>query len=78
MFIAYTTNLHINVVNNNNHFLEKHLAFLILLSDLMTYYANSSDPDQVRQNVGPDLDPRCLTPKLFCFFICFFSQLILI
>ena len=27
MFIAYTNNLHINVVNNNNNFLEKHLVF---------------------------------------------------
>ena len=25
MFIAYTNNLHNNVVNNNNNFLEKHL-----------------------------------------------------
>ena len=23
--------------------------------------ANSLDPDQARQNVGPDLDPICLT-----------------
>ena len=28
MFIAYTNNLHINVVNNNNNFLEKHPLFL--------------------------------------------------
>ena len=27
MFIAYTNNLHINLVNNNNNFLEKLLAF---------------------------------------------------
>ena len=25
-------------------------------------FANSLDPDQARQNVGPDLDPNCLTP----------------
>ena len=24
-------------------------------------FANSLDPDQARQNVGPDLDPDCLT-----------------
>ena len=24
-------------------------------------FVNSLDPDQVRQNVGPDLDPNCLT-----------------
>ena len=33
---------------------------------LATYYlliilANSLDPDQTRQNVGPDLDSNCLT-----------------
>ena len=27
-------------------------------------FANSLDPDQARQNVGPDLDPNCLTPKI--------------
>ena len=24
-------------------------------------FANSLDPDQAQQNVGPDLDPNCLT-----------------
>ena len=28
---------------------------------LLVAYANSLDPDQVRQNVGPDLDPSCLS-----------------
>ena len=26
-------------------------------------FANSLDPGQAQQNVGPDLDPNCLTPK---------------
>ena len=25
-------------------------------------FANILNPDQARQNVGPDLDPNCLTP----------------
>ena len=29
---------------------------------LLVTFANSLDPDQARQNVGPDLDPNCLTP----------------
>ena len=29
---------------------------------LLITFANSSDPDQTRQYVGPDLDPKCLTP----------------
>ena len=29
MFIAYTNNLHINVVNNKNNFLGKHLVYTI-------------------------------------------------
>ena len=29
---------------------------------LLITFANNLDPDQARQNVGPDLDPNCLTP----------------
>ena len=29
---------------------------------LLITFANSLNPDQARQNVGPDLDPNCLTP----------------
>ena len=33
-----------------------------LASSLLLFtFANSLDPDQDRQNVGPDLDPNCLT-----------------
>ena len=28
---------------------------------LLIIFANSLDPDHDRQNVGPDLDPNCLT-----------------
>ena len=28
---------------------------------LLITFAKSLDPDQDRQNVGPDLDPKCLT-----------------
>ena len=28
---------------------------------LLIIFANSLDPDQAQQNVGPDLDPNCLT-----------------
>ena len=31
---------------------------------LLIPFASSLDPDQARQNVGPDLDPNCLTPKI--------------
>ena len=39
------------------------LAYLILylLSCQLITFANNLDPDQARQNVGPDLDPICLT-----------------
>ena len=43
---------------------------------LLITFANSLDPYQARQNVGPDLDPDCLTLmvflKLFFFFLFFF------
>ena len=29
---------------------------------LLIMFTNSLDPDQARQNVGPDLDPNCLSP----------------
>ena len=29
---------------------------------LLITFANRLDQDQARQNVGPDLDPNCLTP----------------
>ena len=29
---------------------------------LLITFANSLDPDQARQKVGPNLDPNCLTP----------------
>ena len=32
---------------------------------LPTTFANKLDPDQGRQSVGPDLDPNCLTLKVF-------------
>ena len=36
--------------------------FLDLIIDLLVPLQNSFDPDQVRNSVGPDLDPNCLTP----------------
>ena len=30
--------------------------------NLLITFANSLDPDQARQNIRPDLDPKCLTP----------------
>ena len=32
---------------------------------LLIAFANSLDPDEARQNVGPDLDPNCLTLMVF-------------
>ena len=34
---------------------------LVCLCSLLIMFPSSLDPDQVRQNVGPDLDPNCLT-----------------
>ena len=32
---------------------------------LLITFANRLDPDQARQNVGPDLDPNCLKPGCY-------------
>ena len=36
------------------------LIFISKCRPLRTF-AHSLDPDQARQNIGPDLDPNCLT-----------------
>ena len=38
------------------------LISLPAMSVALITFANSLDPDQAQQNVGPDLDPNCLTP----------------
>ena len=48
------------------------ISVLYLTDDfchLLITFANSLDPGQARQIVGPELDPNCLTP--FCFFFTF-------
>ena len=37
------------------------LSLLAATCRLLITFANSFDPDQDRLNVGPDLDPNCLT-----------------
>ena len=37
------------------------LYLTLCLLCLLITFANSLDPDEARQNVGPDLDPNCLT-----------------
>ena len=37
----------------------------LCLCHLLIIFANSLDSDQARQNVGPDLDPNCLTLMVF-------------
>ena len=32
---------------------------------MLIFFANSLDPDQAGQNVGPDLDPNCLILIVF-------------
>ena len=68
--VAYTLakwkKLEPNEINFSQGFSQKvsTSCFVITLCPLclLITFANSFDPDQVRQNVGPDLDPNCLTP----------------
>ena len=41
------------------------LTRCLLAHHLLITFANRLDPDQARQNVGPDLDPNCLTLKWY-------------
>ena len=45
------------------HFLLFACGWRLVVSWLL--FANSLDPDQARQKVGPELDPSCLTTILF-------------
>ena len=55
--------------NNSRTFVQKKVLYARLRQVLTLYLLVSSadnlckqlDPDQARQNVGPDLDPNCLT-----------------
>ena len=38
---------------------------LLVTSAVNCFLTNSLDPDQARQNVGPDQDPNCLTLMVF-------------
>ena len=40
---------------------EKLVKLFACLCPLLITFANSLDPDQARHNVGPDMDPNCLT-----------------
>ena len=45
----------------NNHCLICEKVFMFTLSLLVVTFSNSLEPDQVRQNVGPDLDLNYLS-----------------
>ena len=45
---------------------QQDVLYLTLCSlYLLITFANSLDPDQAEQNVMPDLDPNCLTPRWY-------------
>ena len=45
---------------------QQDVLYLTLCSlYLLITFANSLDPDQAEQNVMPDLDPNCLTPRRY-------------
>ena len=64
-----------NEINFNKGFSQKVVSlscfvFNSLLASgtfgcLLITFANSLDPDQARENNGPDLDPSCLTSKWY-------------
>ena len=52
------------VFNNSEFFLDTFLA-RVSFSCLLITFANSLDPDLDRHNVGPELDPKVDTLKVF-------------
>ena len=45
--------------------MEVKLTLYLLVSSADISFANNLDPDQARRNVGPGLDPKCLTLMVF-------------
>ena len=41
------------------------LPACVNFNHLLKTFASSLDPDQAQQNVGPDLDPNCLSLLLY-------------
>ena len=59
-FFQFQITLSALLINFLDKFKDKEkIAILLFLSG--DTFANRLDPDQDRQNVGPDLDPNCLT-----------------
>ena len=44
-----------------NNLFDRKISVNLYLPVYSAAFANSLDPDQARQNVGPDLDTNCLT-----------------
>ena len=55
------TNMPISIIYTDMQVLLVVIISLSYLCRLLLILANSLDPDQARQKVGPDLDPNCLT-----------------
>ena len=51
--IIATADYKLDIFSHERQWKCKHCCLLIT-------FANSLDPDQARQDVGPDLDPHCL------------------
>ena len=49
------------IVASTSYFVLNSLPASVDFCCLLITFANSLEPDQARQNVGPDLDPICLT-----------------
>ena len=52
----------VSIITTDKHFSINSLPASGDFCRLLIIFANSLDPDQARRNVGPDLDPNCLTP----------------
>ena len=55
---------HLSYLLDNSSMLLGRISFTVSCDfcRLLITFANSLEPDQTQQNVGPDLDPNCLTP----------------
>ena len=61
LWVSYPVQLQVLLVFWDKYFEDLTLHASGEFCHLLLIFANSLDPDQAQQNVGPDLDPNCLT-----------------
>ena len=64
LLTKYSYHVYVNQLCQTSYVYLRPFNLCLLVSSAIVF-ANSLDPDQDRQNVGPEVDPYCLTLMVF-------------